>query len=138
MTDKTDEIREKLERYDAGLLNDFGGGNVGWWQDYIRAELERAHDHYQEQLAARDPEVSRLKAENEAMREIVEAGRPVYYEVGVHPAKWVEEGAGYEQRTPEMEAWNAKVMRLFKAYADLSRAAKANESKTEEKPCPEK
>ena len=43
-----------MDRYDAGLLNDYGGGNVGWWQDYIRAELERAHDHYQEQLAARD------------------------------------------------------------------------------------
>ena len=32
--------------YDAGLLNDFGGGNVEWWQDYIRAELARAHDFY--------------------------------------------------------------------------------------------
>ena len=51
--------REQLDRYDAGLLNDFGGGNVGWWQDYIRAELERAHDHYQEQLAARDAETIR-------------------------------------------------------------------------------
>jgi hypothetical protein len=41
-----------LDQYDAGLLNDFGGGNVEWWQDYIRAELERAHDFYQSQLAA--------------------------------------------------------------------------------------
>lgn len=38
-------------RYDAGLLSDFGGGNVEWWQDYIRAELERAHDFYTEALA---------------------------------------------------------------------------------------
>lgn len=36
---------EQLETYDAGILNDFGGGNVDWWQDYIRAELARAHDH---------------------------------------------------------------------------------------------
>jgi len=43
---------EQLEAYDAGILNDFGGGNVGWWQDYIRAELERAHDHYQQQVDA--------------------------------------------------------------------------------------
>ena len=42
----------ELECYDAGHLNDFGGGNVGWWQDYIRAELERAHDHYQQQVDA--------------------------------------------------------------------------------------
>lgn len=40
-----------LDCYDAGLLNDFGGGNVEWWQDYIRAELARAHDFYQSQAA---------------------------------------------------------------------------------------
>lgn len=39
-----------LEEYDAGYLNDYGGGNVGWWHDYIRAELERAYDFYQSQL----------------------------------------------------------------------------------------
>jgi hypothetical protein len=32
--------------YDAGLLNDFGGGNVEWWQDYIRAEIGRANDYW--------------------------------------------------------------------------------------------
>jgi len=42
----------ELEAYDAGLLNDFGGGNVEWWQDYIRAELGRAHDFYQSQLGS--------------------------------------------------------------------------------------
>jgi beta-galactosidase/beta-glucuronidase len=40
-----------LEEYDAGLLNDYGGGNVEWWQDYIRAELGRAYEHYQSQIA---------------------------------------------------------------------------------------
>ena len=39
-----------LEEYDAGYLNDYGGGNVSWWHDYIRAELERAYDFYQSQL----------------------------------------------------------------------------------------
>ena len=29
----------ELSAYDAGLLNDFGGGNVEWWQDYIRFGL---------------------------------------------------------------------------------------------------
>lgn len=42
----------QLEPYDAGLLNDWGGGDVEWWQDYIRAELQRAHDHYQSQVDA--------------------------------------------------------------------------------------
>lgn len=50
-----------LDAYDAGHLNDHGGGNVGWWQDYIRSELERAHDFYQEQLC---PDATALK-ENE-------------------------------------------------------------------------
>lgn len=37
--------------YDAGLLNDFGGGDVGWWQDYLRAEIGRANDYWREQYA---------------------------------------------------------------------------------------
>lgn len=39
-----------LDCYDAGYLNDFRGGNVGWWQDYIRSELASAHDFYQSQV----------------------------------------------------------------------------------------
>jgi len=39
----------ELEEYDAGLLSNYGGGNVEWWQDYIRVELSRAYDHYQSQ-----------------------------------------------------------------------------------------
>lgn len=35
-----------IERYDSGLLNDFGGGNVDWWWDYIRAEVERCNDFH--------------------------------------------------------------------------------------------
>lgn len=39
-----------LDAYDAGYLNAHGGGNVEWWHDYIRSELDRAHDFYQSQL----------------------------------------------------------------------------------------
>ena len=46
------QVQGELDPYDAGLLNDFGGGNVEWWQDYIRAELGHAHDFYQSQIAA--------------------------------------------------------------------------------------
>jgi hypothetical protein len=41
--------------YDAGLLNDFGGGDVGWWQDYLRAEIGRANDFWREQVAVPVP-----------------------------------------------------------------------------------
>lgn len=40
-----------LDCYDAGLLNDFGGGNVAWWQDYMRSELNAAHDFYEDQIS---------------------------------------------------------------------------------------
>jgi hypothetical protein len=40
----------QIEEYDAGLLNDYGGGDIDWWQDYIRAELGRAYEYYQSQL----------------------------------------------------------------------------------------
>lgn len=42
--------------YDAGYLNDFGGGNVSWWHDYLRAEIARANDHWRAILAALEPE----------------------------------------------------------------------------------
>jgi len=32
--------------YDAGLLNDWGGGNVDWWQDYIRYEINRCNEYW--------------------------------------------------------------------------------------------
>lgn len=41
---------KELEEYDYGNLNDFGGGNVSWWQDYIRSELGRAYEFYQAQI----------------------------------------------------------------------------------------
>jgi len=43
-----------LERYEAGLLSDYGGGNVEWWHDYIRAELDHAHYYYQSQMSSSD------------------------------------------------------------------------------------
>lgn len=37
--------------YDSGLLSGYGGGDVAWWQDYIRAEIGRANDHWQAYVA---------------------------------------------------------------------------------------
>ena len=44
--------------YDAGLLNDFGGGNTGWWLDYIRAEIGRANDHWRDHCDTQTDAVS--------------------------------------------------------------------------------
>jgi hypothetical protein len=43
-------LSDELSDYDAGLLNDWGGGNVSWWQDYLRAEIGRANDFWRAQL----------------------------------------------------------------------------------------
>jgi hypothetical protein len=32
--------------YDPGYLNGYGGGNVGWWMDYIRSEVNRCNDYW--------------------------------------------------------------------------------------------
>ena len=53
--DRDPSIGIALDCYDAGLLSDYGGGDVGWWQDYIRSELARAHDFYQSQADALFP-----------------------------------------------------------------------------------
>lgn len=64
------------DRYDAGLLNDFGGGNVDWWQDYIRAEVERAndfhallHEHSDAVISDRDARIADLEAQNEWLKD---------------------------------------------------------------------
>lgn len=48
------EIREEksieYSNYDPGLLNDYGGGNVEWWHDYIRAEIDRCNEYWRHQL----------------------------------------------------------------------------------------
>lgn len=49
-----------LAAYDAGYLSNAGGGDVSWWQDYIRAELGRAHEHYQVQ---HESELAALRAQ---------------------------------------------------------------------------
>lgn len=36
--------------YDSGLLNDYGGGKVEWWQDYIREEVARCNGYWRDYL----------------------------------------------------------------------------------------
>jgi len=51
-----------MNQYDAGLLCDGGGGDVDWWQHYVRAELDRAHEFYCEQSGIAADEIERLEA----------------------------------------------------------------------------
>ncbi len=75
-----------MDTYDAGFLNDYGGGDVGWWQDYLRAELGRAEEFYRNQhdrlMAEKDAEIARLKlALGEILsydRNFYDSGRPGY------------------------------------------------------------
>ena len=75
-----------MDTYDAGLLNDYGGGDVGLWQDYLRAELGRAEEFYRDQhdllMAEKDAEIARLKlALGEILsydRNFYDSGRPGY------------------------------------------------------------
>lgn len=55
-----------LEAFDAGLLNDFGGGNTEWWLDYIRSLLGQAHEHYQTQADNWNTRAPDAKAETVA------------------------------------------------------------------------
>lgn len=37
---------ENVDDYDPGLLNSYGGGNIQWWQGYIRAEINKCNEHW--------------------------------------------------------------------------------------------
>ena len=56
-----DDVAGNLADYDAGLLNDFGGGDVDWWQDYLRAEIGRANDFWRVQAEAQAAELARYR-----------------------------------------------------------------------------
>ena len=60
------------DRYDIGLINDFGGGNVEWWQDYIRAEVERANEFHADIHEQNNAEIERLTAENERLKRLAD------------------------------------------------------------------
>lgn len=62
------EVKPIWNDYDAGLLSDFGGGNVDWWHDQIRYQINCANTHGQQQFEAAlssetTSEVDRLRAE---------------------------------------------------------------------------
>lgn len=59
---------EEPDAYDAGLLGDYGGGDVEWWQDYIRAELGRAHEFYAAQFRSQAAEITALRGERDDAR----------------------------------------------------------------------
>lgn len=54
--------------YDAGLLNDYGGGEVEWWQDYLRAEIGRANDYWREIHAKTNLELMLAENANARMK----------------------------------------------------------------------
>lgn len=72
-----DDRRAEVEAvdYDAGYLNDFGGGNVEWWWDYLRAEIERANEHWRGQIDTLTADRDRLKARVEERDAQIEAAR---------------------------------------------------------------
>lgn len=72
-----DEAREAIAflhnetGYDAGYLNDYGGGNVSWWQGYIRTELERCDEYWR----SRFPDPDEIGAATDTRESEIYAGR---------------------------------------------------------------
>lgn len=52
--------------YDAGLFSISGGGNVDWWLDYLRTELGRAREFYDDQYEQLRAAYARLQNERDA------------------------------------------------------------------------
>ena len=64
MESENDKLSEQLRlngvsrslpsNYDIGLIGDYGGGNVEWWQDYLREEVARCNNYWVSQLQNED------------------------------------------------------------------------------------
>ncbi len=63
-----------VNEYDVGLLNDYGGGDIGWWHEYIRSIGVKAREHYQE-LSNIHAEVSFKTGKEEGKVRWLEAGK---------------------------------------------------------------
>lgn len=63
-----------LKDYDPGLLNDFGGGNVDWWQDYLRAEINRCNAFWREQAEVDRPASVPVEALRKLRRQFLSIG----------------------------------------------------------------
>ena len=50
-----------MDEYNAGLLNDWGGGNIDWWHDYLRYEIGCANSHWIQQTEQLRATISRLR-----------------------------------------------------------------------------
>ena len=70
----TNAAARDFSDYDAGLLNDFGGGNVEWWQDYLRAEIERANEWWRSQTTLTPQQGGEQEAHIETLRAMRESG----------------------------------------------------------------
>jgi hypothetical protein len=81
-----------MDEYDAGLLGDFGGGNVEWWQDYIRSELGNAYDFYQSQTSSQNT--------TEKDRVMNELRSLVCTILGLHPEYKGRISSGVSKNTP--------------------------------------
>jgi hypothetical protein len=72
MTAERDAARAALKLaesdYDSGLLNDWGGGDVYWWQNYIRSEVARCNDHWR-RIVDQLPEACKANAGHQILSE---------------------------------------------------------------------
>lgn len=104
----TDEELLALADYDAGLLNDFGGGDVNWWMDYLRAEIGRANDYWRDALHA-------IVAEPQAIRDraLEDAARVAdhYAEADYCAMNYPEEGGIAASGTADMIRREIRVMK---------------------------
>ncbi len=58
--------------FDAGILNNFGGGNIQWWHDYIRSLLDAANEQFLDEIGRCENEVEGFEAKNEKLKEALE------------------------------------------------------------------
>jgi len=69
-----------FQPYDSGLLGSYGGGDVNWWHDYLRAEIGRCNDFHRntcdklsEIIAEKHDKITALEEDLRAAEALAEA-----------------------------------------------------------------
>ena len=124
-----------MSYYDSGLLNDYGGGNVEWWRDYIRAEVGRCNDFWEQQVKQLEEQIADMNdaykvvmdekcADDEIHCTCVPALRQQIKQLEDERRMYLDEKATFKEQVKQLEDMLKDIKNADKRFLQLSSRGK--------------